>query len=86
MLTINLIPDLLTTSLAAYTFVARFKRQEWSERPLNVLPARNGGRPVVAVRKEASHGVYPIEYTLRYPGSYRMKITDRQGEVGILRG
>ncbi|CAM9179206.1 unnamed protein product, partial [Hapterophycus canaliculatus] len=54
--------------------------EEWSESPLSVVPAGDDGRTAVSVRKEASQGVYPIEYTLRYPGRYRMSITDAQGE------
>lgn len=37
--------------------------------------------PVVSVSKAASDGIYPVEYTLRSPGRYRMVVTDSSGQV-----
>ena len=47
---------------------------------MNAVPGEHG-LPVVSVRKEASDGVYPIEYTLQHPGRYRMIVTDAGGTV-----
>ncbi|CAN0209714.1 unnamed protein product, partial [Ectocarpus sp. 12 AP-2014] len=54
--------------------------EEWSENPLRVAPAEDG-RTIVSVDIEASNGVYPIQYTLRIPGHYDMRITDVAGQV-----
>ncbi|CAB1118564.1 unnamed protein product [Ectocarpus sp. CCAP 1310/34] len=56
--------------------------EEWSESPLRVAPAEDG-RTSVSVEHEASNGVYPIQYTLRIPGRYDMRITDVAGQVMI---
>ncbi|CAM9503533.1 unnamed protein product, partial [Ectocarpus fasciculatus] len=53
--------------------------EEWNESPLRVAPAEDG-RTIVSVDKEASNGVYPIQYTLRIPGRYDMRITDMAGQ------
>lgn len=39
------------------------------------------GLPVVSVRKTATDGVYPVEYTLQHPGRYQMVVTDASGRV-----
>ncbi|CBJ28503.1 conserved unknown protein [Ectocarpus siliculosus] len=54
--------------------------EEWSESPLRVAPAEDG-RTIVSVDHESSNGVYPIQYTLRIPGRYDMRITDVAGQV-----
>lgn len=57
-----------------------YPNQEWSESPLRVAPAEDG-RTIVSVDHEASNGVYPIQYALRIPGRYDMRITDVAGQV-----
>lgn len=42
------------------------------------------GLPVVSVSKLASDGMYPVEYTLQYPGRYLMIVTDAGGRVSTL--
>lgn len=51
-----------------------------------MVPAKHDGRTAISIRKVASGGVYPIEFTLRHPGRYRMSITDARREVGVLGG
>ena len=52
--------------------------------PIRVVPASDGSTRIsdfAEVSKEASGGVYPIEYTLHYRGTYVMNVTSPHGQV-----
>ncbi|CAN0479990.1 unnamed protein product [Scytosiphon promiscuus] len=52
--------------------------------PLQVMAASDGSTLIsdmVTVNKTASGGVYPIEYTLHYGGTYVMNVTGPDGQV-----
>lgn len=47
---------------------------------MRVVPDEHG-RSIVSLSKVASDGVYPVEYTLLYPGRYRMAVMDAEKNV-----
>lgn len=58
--------------------------QEWKSDPLQVLPSSDNSTNVsdtATVIKEASGGLYPMEYTLSYRGTYVMNVTGLDGQV-----
>lgn len=73
-------PPLRTPAFPALVPLGKYK--EWGRRPMRVVPDERG-LPVVTVRKEASEGIYPVEYTLRHPGRYGMIVADAEGRVRI---
>eukprot|EP00903_Cladosiphon_okamuranus_P013779 g12825.t1 len=54
--------------------------EEWGRQPMGAVPDEQGIM-MVSVRKVASNGVYPVEYTLQYPGCYRMIVADAGSRV-----
>lgn len=54
--------------------------------PLQVLPASDGSASIsdlATVSKTASGGIYPMEYTLHYRGTYVMNVTGADGQVNL---
>ena len=52
--------------------------------PLQVVPASDGSTTIsngATVEKSASGGLYPMEYTVHYRGTYVMSVTGVDGEV-----
>ncbi|CAM9800578.1 unnamed protein product [Ectocarpus sp. 6 AP-2014] len=56
---------------------------EWMSDPLQVMAASDGSTSIsdmITVNKTASGGVYPMEYTLHYRGTYVMNVTGADGQ------
>lgn len=52
--------------------------------PLQVMAASDGSTSIsdmASVNKTASGGIYPMEYTLHYGGTYVMNVTGPDGQV-----